>query len=173
MQFQKNLDVSVPGYGCIHRLAPGRYSAGEIGDVRKSLVCKKMSDTHGPSTRVAHHDDLRIALKLPESGRNLVHRHMYDAGNARKLQLPVFAHVDDQRRLPTIAPRLELRDRDLADHGALELKGFGALGIVQRIQVGLEQRGAVPGVVGGAGNQQGFLRRLIAADHDKKLPTHG
>ena len=173
MQFQKNLDDSVPGYGCIHRLAPRRYSAGEIGDVRKSLVCKKMSDTHGSSTRVAHHDGLRIALKFSHPGRYLVHRHMYDAGNARKLQFPVLAHVDHQRILSSIAPGLELRGRDFADHGALELKGFGALGIVQRIQVGFEKRGAGPRTLGRARDQQGFLRWLIAADDDKKLPTHG
>jgi hypothetical protein len=173
MQFQKNLDVSVPGYGCIHRLAPRRYSAGEVGNVRKSLVCKKMSDTHGPSARVAHHDDLRIASKLSHPGRYLVHRHMYDAGDARKLQFPVFADVDHQRILAAIASGLELRGRDFANHDVLELKGFGALGIFQRIQVGLEQGGAVPCILGGARDQQGFLRRLIAADDHEKLPTHG
>ncbi len=172
MQFQKNLDDSVPGYGCIYRLGPGRYSAGEIGDVRKSLVCKKMGHAHGPATRVAHDNRLRIALKLPDSGRYLVHRHMYDAGDARKLQLPILAHIDDHRVLPAIASGLELLGRDLADHEALELKGFGLSGIFQRIHLGLEQRGAAPGALGRPRHQQGFLR-LIGADHDKQLPTHG
>ena len=172
MQFQKNLDVSVPGYGCIHQLAPRRNSAGEVGDVRKSLVCKKMRHAHGSAACVAHDNRLRIASKLPDPGRYLVHRHMYDAGNARKLQLPFFAHVDDQRILATIAPCLELLGRDLANHDALELKGFGTAGIFQGIQSGLEYRGAAPGVLVRAGNQQRFLR-LIGADHDKQLPTHG
>ena len=173
MQFQKNLDDSVPGYGCIHRLAPRRYSAGEVGDVRKSLVCKKMGYAQGTTARVAHDDRLHIPSKLPEPGRYLVHRHMYDAGNARKLQFPVFAHVDDQRSLSAIASCLELGGRDLADHGALELKGFGALGIFQRIQLGFEKGGAVPCILGGARDQQRLLRRLVAADDDKQLPTHG
>src|SRR3954465_11021929 len=122
MQFQKNLDDSVPGYGCIHRLAPRRYSAGEIGDVRKSLVCKKMRYAQRPATCMAHDDRLRIASKLPDPGRYLAHRHMYDARNAGKLQFPVFTHVDHQRILPTIASGLELRGRDFTNHDGLELE---------------------------------------------------
>jgi len=167
-----NLDVSVLRYGCIDCLTPGRNAAGEIGNVGKSLARQKLRDPHGPASGMAHHDDLRVGRELGESGRNLAHGHMYDVWNARKLQFPVFANVQDQGIFPAIAPRLELLDRNLAHRGYLELKGLGPFGVLERVDGGFEQRRVVPGSVAHTRDQQGFLRQFVA-HHDEQLPTHG
>src|SRR5688500_3107988 len=41
---------------------------------------------------------------------------MYDVRNARKLQFPVFPHVDHEGALTAVAPCLELLDGHFADH---------------------------------------------------------
>jgi hypothetical protein len=95
-----------------------------------------------------------------------------DARNARKLQFPLFAHVDDHGILPAITQRLELRSRDLTNHGRSELEGFGPRGVLQRVDGGLEQPGAAPGRLRGPRDQQGLLG-LVGSDHDEKFATHG
>jgi hypothetical protein len=113
---------------------------------------------------MAHDNGQSIPRKLAQPRRNLVHGHMYDAWNARKLQFPVFAHVQNPRVFPAIAACLELLDRYFPDH-ALELKRVGALRVLERIDRGLEQAGAGEGA-GRTFDQQGFLRHPVA-HHDK------
>ena len=101
---------------------------------------------------------------------------MYDVWNASKLQFPVFAHVQDQRFFPVVAPCLEFFDRNFADHGckgvSLEPEGRRPLRIFECVDGGLEQTLAAPGGFGSPGDQQCFLRNPIAG-HDKKPSTHG
>ena len=167
-----NLDESVLRNGCIDQLTPRGNTAGEVGNVRKSLVCQKMRHSHRPATRVAHHDGFHISGQFGQAFRYLIHGHMYDARNARKLQFPLLADVDDHGILPAIAPRLEFRCRNLTNHGRSELERLGTGGVIERVDGRLEQSAAAPGGIRGPGDQQRFLR-LFGADHGEKFPTHG
>jgi len=59
---------------------------------------------------MTHDDGLGVTGKLREPRRDLVHGHMYDARDTRKLQFPGLAHVDHQRILASIAPCLQILD---------------------------------------------------------------
>ena len=135
-----------------------------------------MRHSQRPGTGVTHHDDFRIAGQFRDPGRNLIHGHMYDARNARKLQFPRFADVDDLQRIATIATRLEFRSRDFTHHGIdpvrSEREGLGPCGVIQGVDTGFEQSIAVPGGLAGTRHQQGLLQ-LSGSDHDKKFSTDG
>ena len=117
---------------------------------------------------MTHDDGLGIALKFREPTRNLVHGHMYDAGDARKLQFPCFAHIQYQRLLATITPCLQLLHRNFPHHARAlsELKTFRPCRVIEWIDGGFEQPRAVPGLFGSTGHQQCLLRQA-RAHHDE------
>jgi hypothetical protein len=131
-----------------------------------------MRHAHGPAPGVTHDDGFHVAGQFGQTGWNLIHGHMYDARNARKLQFPLFPNVDDHGIFAAVAPRLELWSRNLTNHGRSELEGFGTGGVLERVDGRLEQTRAAPGSFRRPGDQQRFLG-LPGADHDKKFPTHG
>ena len=175
MQHSKNLDVSVLGNGCIHRLAPGGYSAGEVGDVRKSLVRKKMRHPHGSAAGVAHHDRLRIRARTPPSRAGI-----WFMGTCTTSGMLASCSSQSSRTSMTsgFSPRsrraLSSCDRNLANHGASRTETRSGRGALSSASTAVSNKpGAVPGRLRRCASPAWPPAAELVADHDEKLPTHG
>jgi hypothetical protein len=112
----------IRAYRRVDIAGPGEDSTRQVGDGPEPVPGQELRHLHAPSPRTAHDYDLLRGIQFADPRGDFGHRNVQDLGNTRRVELPLFPHVDHDRARPRIAAPLELCGRNLVHHGWTSLE---------------------------------------------------